>query len=65
MMEIHGALTVFGVALVQNKPGVTGAVLWDSVIMLGKFLEHSHDSRLLSLKGKRCIELGAGCGFVG
>ncbi|RRT37160.1 hypothetical protein B296_00057277 [Ensete ventricosum] len=50
---------------VQSTPGVTGAVMWDSGIVLGKFLEHAVDSGTLSLRGKRVVELGAGCGLVG
>ncbi|KAG6538756.1 protein N-lysine methyltransferase METTL21A-like [Zingiber officinale] len=49
----------------MSTPGVTGAVMWDSGIVLGKFLEHSVDSGTLRLHGKRIIELGAGCGLVG
>ncbi|KAK1257090.1 hypothetical protein QJS04_geneDACA019232 [Acorus gramineus] len=45
--------------------GVTGAVMWDSGIVLGKFLEHSVDSGTLVLRGKKVIELGSGCGLVG
>ncbi|WCJ34694.1 Protein N-lysine methyltransferase METTL21A [Euphorbia peplus] len=48
-----------------GKPGVTGSVMWDSGVLLGKFLEHSVDSNMLTLQGKKLIELGAGCGFVG
>ncbi|GAB2293205.1 hypothetical protein Dimus_027413 [Dionaea muscipula] len=47
------------------SPGVTGAVMWDSGIVLGKFLEHAVDSGRLHLQGKRAIELGSGCGLVG
>ncbi|PON53606.1 Lysine methyltransferase [Trema orientale] len=46
-------------------PGVTGAVMWDSGIVLGKFLEHAVDSGLLNLQGKKIVELGSGCGLVG
>ncbi|KAJ3693923.1 hypothetical protein LUZ60_009403 [Juncus effusus] len=49
----------------MSAPGVTGAVMWDSGIILAKFLEHSVDSGQLSLKGTRAVELGAGCGLVG
>ncbi|XP_040995669.1 protein N-lysine methyltransferase METTL21A isoform X1 [Juglans microcarpa x Juglans regia] len=48
-----------------STPGVTGAVMWDSGIVLAKFLEHSVDSRMLLLKGKNIVELGSGCGLVG
>ncbi|GAB2219941.1 hypothetical protein Drorol1_Dr00007582 [Drosera rotundifolia] len=47
------------------SPGVTGAVMWDSGIVLGKFLEHAVDTGRLHLQGKRAIELGSGCGLVG
>lgn len=46
-------------------PGVTGAVMWDSGVVLGKFLEHSVDSKMLVLQGKKVVELGSGCGLVG
>lgn len=52
-------------AIMQSKPGVTGAVMWDSGVVLAKFLEHAVDSGLFKLHGKKCVELGAGCGMVG
>lgn len=58
-------LTIVQAPSALNEPGVTGAVLWDSAVILGKFLEHANDLHLLNLRGKRCVELGAGCGFVG
>eukprot|EP00257_Ricinus_communis_P005428 XP_002519593.2 protein N-lysine methyltransferase METTL21A [Ricinus communis] len=48
-----------------GKPGVTGSVMWDSGVILGKFLEHAVDSKMLILQGKKIVELGAGCGLVG
>lgn len=48
-----------------GTPGVTGSVMWDSGVVLGKFLEHAVDSGLLLLHGKKVIELGSGCGLVG
>lgn len=45
--------------------GVTGAVMWDSGIVLGKFLEHAVDSGAISLQGKKVVELGSGCGLAG
>ncbi|XP_020221182.1 protein N-lysine methyltransferase METTL21A [Cajanus cajan] len=48
-----------------GTPGVTGAVMWDSGVVLGKFLEHSVDSGMLVLQGKKIVELGSGCGLVG
>ncbi|XP_044476502.1 protein N-lysine methyltransferase METTL21A [Mangifera indica] len=48
-----------------GKPGVTGSVMWDSGVVLGKFLEHAVDSGLLLLQGKKIVELGSGCGLVG
>ncbi|XLR32163.1 hypothetical protein S83_060063 [Arachis hypogaea] len=48
-----------------GTPGVTGSVMWDSGIVLGKFLEHSVDSGMLVLQGKKIVELGSGCGLVG
>ncbi|XP_059065121.1 uncharacterized protein LOC131067122 isoform X3 [Cryptomeria japonica] len=49
----------------MNTSGVTGGVMWDSGIVLGKFLEHAVDCDLLNLRGKKCVELGSGCGLVG
>ncbi|CAM8940415.1 unnamed protein product [Rhodiola kirilowii] len=48
-----------------GTPGVTGSVMWDSGIVLGKFLEHAVDTKMLTLHGKKVIELGSGCGLVG
>lgn len=48
-----------------STPGVTGAVMWDSGVVLAKFLEHSVDSGMLLLQGKKVVELGSGCGLVG
>ncbi|KAL6178334.1 hypothetical protein ACLB2K_049852 [Fragaria x ananassa] len=48
-----------------STPGVTGSVMWDSGVVLGKFLEHAVDSELLLLQGKKVVELGSGCGLVG
>ncbi|CAK9213219.1 unnamed protein product [Sphagnum troendelagicum] len=49
----------------MNTPGVTGGVMWDSGVVLAKLLEHSVDVHGLQLQGKKCVELGAGCGLVG
>ncbi|KAG6424520.1 hypothetical protein SASPL_114938 [Salvia splendens] len=49
----------------MGTPGVTGSVMWDSGIILGKFLEHSVESGKISLQGKNVVELGSGCGLVG
>ncbi|KAK4567362.1 hypothetical protein RGQ29_003248 [Quercus rubra] len=48
-----------------TKPGVTGAVMWDSGVVLAKFLEHAVDSGLLVFQAKKVVELGSGCGLVG
>ncbi|XP_024026018.1 protein N-lysine methyltransferase METTL21A [Morus notabilis] len=48
-----------------STPGVTGAVVWDSGVVLGKFLEDAVDSGMLNLQGKKIVELGSGCGLVG
>ncbi|KDP45830.1 hypothetical protein JCGZ_17437 [Jatropha curcas] len=48
-----------------GMPGVTGSVMWDSGVILGKFLEHAVDSKMLVLQGKKVVELGSGCGLVG
>ncbi|XP_076941927.1 uncharacterized protein LOC143611632 [Bidens hawaiensis] len=48
-----------------GAPGVTGSVMWDSGIVLGKFLEHAVETGLLVLQGKKVVELGAGCGLAG
>lgn len=42
---------------------VTGSTVWDSCVVLAKFLEEQRD--VLNLKGKRTIELGSGCGLLG
>ncbi|KAL7145514.1 hypothetical protein ABFS83_07G089400 [Erythranthe nasuta] len=46
-------------------PGVTGSVMWDSGIVLGKCLEYSVESGKILLQGKKVVELGSGCGLVG
>ncbi|KAJ4844477.1 hypothetical protein Tsubulata_006312 [Turnera subulata] len=51
--------------LIGDSPGVTGSVMWDSGIVLGKFLEHAVDFEMLDLRGKKVVELGSGCGLVG
>ncbi|XP_058227548.1 uncharacterized protein LOC131335978 [Rhododendron vialii] len=48
-----------------GTPGVTGAVLWDSGVVLGKFLEHAVESGMMLLRRKKVVELGSGCGLVG
>ncbi|MCO5563257.1 hypothetical protein L7F22_016894 [Adiantum nelumboides] len=58
-------LTMWQAPSAFNKPGVTGAVMWDSAVVLGKFLEHCHDIQVFNMRRKSCVELGAGCGFVG
>ncbi|KAG4939826.1 hypothetical protein JHK86_045967 [Glycine max] len=39
--------------------------MWDSEVVLGKFLEHAVDSGMLVLQGEKIVELGSGCGLVG
>ena len=46
-------------------PGVTGAVVWDSGVVLAKFIEHAVDSQQLLLRDARAVDLGSGCGLVG
>ncbi|XP_010248731.1 PREDICTED: protein N-lysine methyltransferase METTL21A isoform X2 [Nelumbo nucifera] len=58
-------LTIFQSPSSMSTPGVTGAVMWDSGVVLGKFLEHAVDSGRLVLQGKKVVELGSGCGLVG
>ncbi|XP_027155730.1 protein N-lysine methyltransferase METTL21A-like [Coffea eugenioides] len=48
-----------------GTPGVTGAVMWDSGVVLGKFLEHAVECRKVLLQEKKVVELGSGCGLVG
>ncbi|KAF7039792.1 hypothetical protein CFC21_049739 [Triticum aestivum] len=48
----------------RGASGVTGAVVWDSTVVLAKFLEHAADGGLLSVRGARAVDLGAGCGLV-
>ncbi|KAK9925635.1 hypothetical protein M0R45_022906 [Rubus argutus] len=59
------SLSIFQSPSSLSTPGVTGAVMWDSGVVLGKFLEHAVDSGLLLLQGKKVVELGSGCGLVG
>ncbi|XP_020572820.1 protein N-lysine methyltransferase METTL21A [Phalaenopsis equestris] len=49
----------------MGTPGVTGAVMWDSGVVLANFLEHAVDSKRLLLTAKNVVELGSGCGLVG
>ncbi|KAA8531507.1 hypothetical protein F0562_006140 [Nyssa sinensis] len=51
--------------LLLSSPGITGAVMWDSGIVLGKFLEHAVESGMILFQGKKVVELGSGCGLVG
>ncbi|KAK6921330.1 Lysine methyltransferase, partial [Dillenia turbinata] len=46
-------------------PGVTGSVMWDSGVVLGKLIEHAVETGLLPLQLKKVVELGSGCGLVG
>lgn len=48
-----------------GTPGVTGSVMWDSGVVLGKFLEHATETETVDLQGKKIVELGAGCGLAG
>ncbi|KAG0578646.1 hypothetical protein KC19_4G039000 [Ceratodon purpureus] len=48
-----------------NTLGVTGGVMWDSGVVLAKLLEYAADTHGLQLRGKKCVELGAGCGLTG
>lgn len=59
------ALSIFQSPSSLSTPGVTGAVMWDSGVVLGKFLEHGVESGTIILHGKKVIELGSGCGLVG
>ncbi|RVW69974.1 hypothetical protein CK203_052708 [Vitis vinifera] len=42
------SLSIFQSPSSLGKPGVTGSVMWDSGVVLGKFLEHAVDSGLLA-----------------
>ncbi|KAF5730402.1 protein-lysine methyltransferase METTL21D [Tripterygium wilfordii] len=59
------SLSLSIILVLQSTPGVTGSVMWDSGVVLAKFLEHAVDSGLLLLQGKKVVELGSGCGLVG
>lgn len=48
-----------------GTPGVTGSVMWDSGVVLGKFLEHAMETTQIHLRDKKVVELGSGCGLVG
>lgn len=39
--------------------------MWDSGVVLGKFLEHAVESGNIVLQTKKVVELGSGCGLVG
>ena len=43
-------------------PGVIGVVMWDSGVVLGKFLEHVVDSGMLVLHGKTMARVNLGIG---
>ncbi|GAQ90561.1 hypothetical protein KFL_006560050 [Klebsormidium nitens] len=49
----------------QMQSTVTGSVVWDSALVLAKFLEYAADQGWLDFRAKSCVELGAGCGLVG
>ncbi|KAM1186973.1 hypothetical protein ACFX1X_016278 [Malus domestica] len=59
------SLSIFQSPSSLNTPGVTGAVMWDSGVVLSKFLEHASDLELRPLQGKKVVELRSGCGLVG
>jgi predicted nicotinamide N-methyase len=44
--------------------GATGSVIWDASVCLARFLSQNV-SQGLPMQGRRCIELGSGCGVVG
>eukprot|EP01104_Vermistella_antarctica_P013588 TRINITY_DN4138_c0_g1_i3.p1 TRINITY_DN4138_c0_g1~~TRINITY_DN4138_c0_g1_i3.p1 ORF type:complete len:238 (+),score=54.30 TRINITY_DN4138_c0_g1_i3:219-932(+) len=50
---------------IVEKPELnsTGTKVWESSVVLSKYLEHTR--RRNPLKGKKVVELGAGCGIVG
>ncbi|GAA0146818.1 hypothetical protein LIER_06680 [Lithospermum erythrorhizon] len=48
-----------------GTPGVTGSVMWDSGVVLGKFLEHAVETGNILLQNKKVVELGSGCGLAG
>ncbi|KMZ63247.1 S-adenosylmethionine-dependent methyltransferase domain-containingprotein [Zostera marina] len=58
-------LSIFQTPSSMSMPGVTGAVMWDSGVVLGKFLEHAVDMGRLAFQCKKTVELGSGCGLVG
>ncbi|KAF5934341.1 hypothetical protein HYC85_030512 [Camellia sinensis] len=62
---LSGDSVLCRMASYTGTPGVTGSVLWDSGVVLGKFLEHAVESGMMLLQGKKVVELGSGCGLVG
>lgn len=44
----------------------TGAVIWDSSLVVARFLEFSNHQKenKYKVRGKKCFELGAGCGLL-
>ncbi|CAJ1409828.1 unnamed protein product [Effrenium voratum] len=61
----------------QGELGVTGCCVWDAAVVLARYLEWAEELREAKTKstdsfaledavhGRRCLELGAGCGLAG
>ncbi|OLP85149.1 Protein N-lysine methyltransferase METTL21A, partial [Symbiodinium microadriaticum] len=61
----------------QGELGVTGCCVWDAAVVLARYLEWCEELRsggrcaeeaaadLDAVFGRRCLELGAGCGLLG
>ncbi|CAJ0840691.1 2793_t:CDS:2, partial [Entrophospora sp. SA101] len=58
-------ITIFQNQSELSKIGSTGSVLWDSSVLLLKFLIKHHDWLNFSIEKTKIIELGSGCGLIG
>eukprot|EP00729_Bicosta_minor_P000248 gene248-13452_t len=47
-----------------NRQQNTGLVLWDACYLLGRLLESIEQRNPNTIKGKRCLDLGAGTGLL-
>ncbi|GFQ86717.1 protein-lysine methyltransferase METTL21D [Trichonephila clavata] len=62
--ELEVETTGTELKLLQYSVGDVGSVVWDAGIVLGKYLDHVHDSKN-NLNGKIVIDVGSGTGVAG
>ncbi|KAL6072467.1 hypothetical protein QOT17_005599 [Balamuthia mandrillaris] len=62
-LEVEGKKLVIHQGL-ANSVEIVGLTVWDSSIVLSKFLEHRKSQDPSSVVGKRIIEVGGGCGVL-